>query len=55
VESQAFDRLPPEHRGPGKIFRAASPGLWRENLTPPEQEVLERVMGSKLRELGYEA
>jgi hypothetical protein len=55
VESQSFERLPAEHRGPDKIFRAAQPGLWRENLTTDEQDVAERVMGPKLRELGYEA
>jgi hypothetical protein len=53
VESQSFERLPAEHRGPDRIFRAAQPGLWRENLSADEQEVVERVMGSKLRELGY--
>jgi hypothetical protein len=53
VESQSFERLPAEHRGPDRIFRAAQPGLWRENLSADEQEVVERVMGPKLRELGY--
>lgn len=53
VESQAFERLPAEHRGDDKIFRAARPGLWRENLTGDELQILERVMGPKLRELGY--
>jgi hypothetical protein len=55
VESQSFERLPAEHRGPDKIFRAARPGLWRENLSANEQEVLERVIGPKLRDLGYDA
>jgi len=53
VESQSFEQLPAEHRGPDKIFRAAQPGLWRENLSADEQEVVEGVMGPKLRELGY--
>jgi len=30
VQSQSFERLPAEHRGSDKIFRAAQPGLWRE-------------------------
>jgi hypothetical protein len=55
VESQSFERLPAEHRGPGKIFRAATPGLWRENLSGEEQAMVERVLGRKLRDLGYEA
>lgn len=53
VDAQSFERLPDEHRGPDKIFRAARPGLWRENLSHEEQGVVERVMGPKLRELGY--
>jgi hypothetical protein len=55
VEGQSFERLPAEHRGPDKVSRAAQPGLWRENLSAEEHAVLDRVMGSKLRELGYEA
>jgi hypothetical protein len=54
VEGQSFERLPAEHRGPDKIFRAAQPGLWRENLTAEEQAAVERVIGPKLRDLGYE-
>lgn len=55
VESQAFERLPDEHRGPGRIFRAATPGLWRENLSEAEQAVVDRVIGAKVRALGYDA
>lgn len=54
VADQSFERLPAEHRGPGKIFRAATPGLWRENLSDEEQAVVDRVIGSKLRDLGYD-
>jgi hypothetical protein len=54
VEGQSFERMPAEHRGPDRIFRAAKPGLWRESLTEDEQDVVERVMGPKLRALGYE-
>jgi len=54
VEDQSFERLPAEHRGPGRIFRAATPGLWRENLSEDEQTTIDRVIGPKLRDLGYE-
>jgi hypothetical protein len=50
----AYDSVPKDRRGPGKDIRAASPGLWRENLTEEEQEAMHEVMGPKLRELGYE-
>jgi hypothetical protein len=55
VEEQSFERLPAEHRGPGRIFRAATPGLWRENLSAEEQAVVDGVIGPKLRDLGYDA
>ena len=53
-ESHSFSGLAAEERGVDKFYRSASPGLWREHLTGAEQEVLGRVIGPKLRELGYE-
>ena len=54
VARYAFEAVPKDRRGPGKDVRAASPGLWRENLTEEEQQTMHEVMGEKLRELGYE-
>jgi hypothetical protein len=51
----AFESAPDERRGPGKDMRAASPGLWRENLTEDEQRTMHEIMGPKLAELGYDA
>jgi hypothetical protein len=51
VERFAFERL--EVRGPGQHNRSATPGAWRENLNAEEREALERILGAKLRELGY--
>jgi Sulfotransferase family len=48
-----FEAVPAEARGPGKPLRAASPGLWRDNLTDAEQRVMDEVMGEKLAQLGY--
>lgn len=53
IDRHAFDELPAEARGPQKFFRAASPGLWRENLDSEEQAAINAVIGPKLRELGY--
>jgi len=54
VKRHAFSSLPEERRGPGKDVRAATPGLWRENLTEEEQRAMQEIMGPKLAELGYE-
>ena len=51
----AFERIPEEERGSGKFHRAATPGLWRQNMGADEQKLLHEVMGDKLRELGYDA
>jgi hypothetical protein len=50
----AFERIPQEERGSGKFHRAATPGLWRQNMTAAEQAEMRAVMGDKLREYGYD-
>ena len=55
LDRHAFESVPAERRGSLEFFRAASPGLWRENLNVEEQAAMEEVMGPKLRELGYAA
>jgi hypothetical protein len=53
VARNAFAEVPEKRRGPGRRWRAASPGRWRESLTPPELDVVRKVMGPRLSELGY--
>lgn len=55
VEKRAFSSIPAERKGPGKRARSATPGQWRTRLQPGEIELVEKIMGPKLRELGYEA
>jgi Sulfotransferase family len=55
VEKRAFSSIPAERKGPGKRARSATPGQWRTRLQPGEIELVEEIMGPKLRELGYEA
>jgi len=54
VAKFAFESIDPSKRGPGKIYRAATPGLWRESFDDEEQQLLWEVMGETLEELGYE-
>ena len=54
VESESFSSIPAEERGSGKVSRAATPGLWRENLTAAEQQLVIELLGEKLEEFGYE-
>jgi hypothetical protein len=50
----SFEAVPEARKGPGKIRRSATPGRWREALTPQEQELAQDIMGRRLVELGYE-
>jgi hypothetical protein len=54
IAKHEFEKLPEDQRGSKSFFRAATPGLWRENLSEAEQAAAEEVLGPKLRELGYE-
>jgi Sulfotransferase family len=55
VEKLRFDSLPAEQRGPGQFARAATPGLWRENMSADEQRAIDCIAGPKITELGYPA
>jgi hypothetical protein len=53
VRRYAFKSVPDERRGRGRDMRAATPGLWRQNLTAEERRTMDEIMGPKLAELGY--
>ena len=43
VEKHAWENIPKDLKGEGKFFRKASPGGWREDLTPKQAEMIERI------------
>jgi Sulfotransferase family len=49
----AYAAVPRADKGDDKEIRSATPGGWRDNLTPAEHDVMHEVMGTKLAELGY--
>ncbi len=53
VTRHGFERLPASARGPKRETRIASPGSWRRNLTPAEQEAMHEVLGETLDRFGY--
>lgn len=55
VERLSFEGVNADHRGSGKFHRAATPGLWRQNLTADEQATIGGIMAPTLHELGYAA
>src|SRR5215210_1658084 len=43
VEKHSWENVPEERKGEGKIFRKATPGGWREDLTSGQVRIVERV------------
>jgi hypothetical protein len=54
LETRSFSRLPKNLTGPKTRNRSASPGLWRENLSPREQAEVDEICGPLLERFGYE-
>lgn len=50
IQNNSWEKIPEEEKGPGKIRRKASPGGWREDLTPEQARSIEGVTASYLRE-----
>jgi hypothetical protein len=53
IEANAFESIPGWLKGPGTPRRAATPGLWRENMTAAERDAMLEIIGPKLDQLGY--
>jgi hypothetical protein len=51
VEKHSWENIPEEEKGEGKFYRKASPGSWRDDLTPEQAEMVERVTAPLLKEL----
>jgi hypothetical protein len=50
VERQAWENIPEDDKGPGKKRRKASPGGWREDLTPEQARRVEEITAPLLKE-----
>jgi hypothetical protein len=50
VKQHSWESIPEEEKGEGKVFRKATPGGWREDLTPEQIVAVERITGSLLDE-----
>jgi hypothetical protein len=51
VEKHSWESIPEEEKGEGKFYRKATPGGWREDLTPGQIEAVERITAPLLKEL----
>jgi len=50
VEKHSWKNIPDEKKGPDKFYRKASPGGWREDLTPEQAKTVERITAPLLAE-----
>ena len=50
VEKHSWEAIPEEKKGEGKFHRKASTGGWREDLTPGQARIVERVTAPILEE-----
>ena len=50
VRSNAWENVPKEKKGAGKFYRRATPGGWREDLTPEQANTVERIAAPLLAE-----
>ena len=50
IEKYSWESIPEEEKGAGKMRRKASPGGWREDLTPEQAKAVEEITAPVLRE-----
>jgi hypothetical protein len=51
VEKHAWENIPEEEKGEGKFYRKATPGGWRDDLSPEQVRAVERITAPLLNEL----
>jgi hypothetical protein len=51
VDKRAWENIPADQKGPGKSNRKATPGGWREDLTPKQVEIVERITAPLMKDL----
>jgi hypothetical protein len=51
VEKHSWENIPEEEKGEGKFYRKATPGGWREDLTPEQARMVEEITAPLLKEL----
>lgn len=50
VSKHSWENIPDKEKGEGKFYRKASPGGWKEDLTPEQVETVERITAPLIEE-----
>lgn len=53
VEKHSWENIPEENKGQGKFYRKATPGGWKEDLSPEEAETVEEICEDLMHRFGY--
>lgn len=51
VAEHSWESIPADQKGEGKFFRKATPGSWRQDLTPAQIEIVELIAAPVLKEM----
>jgi len=54
IEQSDFSKIPKEKKGPGKFYRSATTGAWKDHFNEEEQNLMNTIMGDWLKKLDYE-
>lgn len=50
AEKHAWENIPENRKGQGKFYRKGTPGGWREDLTPEQVQIVERITAPIINE-----
>lgn len=54
IDRLSFENIPNSEKGQGKRRRSASPGKWREHFSDDEKEMMKKIMGQRMKKIGYD-
>jgi hypothetical protein len=50
VSAHSWENIPDKYKGPGQFTRKATPGGWKEDLTPEQAQIVEEITAPLLKE-----
>ena len=51
IDKHSWENIPEEEKGEGKFYRKATPGGWRDDLTPEQAGTVEKITAPLMQEL----
>jgi len=54
VDNYEFENIPKSKKGPGRFYRSATPGGWKNNFNDKEKDMMNSIMKDTLKKFDYE-